>query len=568
MALNILRFRAWLEVGGDPKEPLLKSKGTLFPLTSFQITASLNAIPQANVTLASGINIANAQISKIHTKEGEELRTAQKWQYARIYLRNIDTQKYYVVFEGFVESAMLSYSFASTEFRLTIQHWLFTLAAAPCVNSMVHPSSASTYTQMLYFNKIHPEVGLTKSGNENGADEHPTMTWDQAKRDLYAKGENGLYEDMVENGVIVTARCLHSLSSRFTPWEILREMEQRKQIDWDLDITVDDVLEQRMRTGDNKEFPLLKIQRGYSSTDLARTMFTSFTDISIEAYQMNSLWAAMLDLCGRYGILMVPRAHELRFIPKWYLAKFKSSNVIKQLQGIISVNGDWEYSRSIGAVVLMPSSFDNKVLAATDATVTPGQPPEQISINNSEAQTYYGVYSPQNKTPGTLLVRQRHDWTGNVTHPGSGSVVTSVEQKEAGKDTNTEADGVPAREKVLRNKRFYDALAEETYWDEAYKGRKAQVVTPLSFDVCPGSTVRVKTGGDVRLEYAKKDRLTTQFVGYVVTTTWSFDTMSASANTAYVLSHVRDISVQDKLLEEHPIFDCPPFSHAAWAEPT
>ncbi len=113
---------------------------------------------------------------------------------------------------------------------------------------------------------------------------------------------------------------------------------------------------------------------------------------------------------------------------------------------------------------------------------------------------------------------------------------------------------------------FYDTLAEEADWDEAYKGRKADVVCPIRFDVCPGSTVRIRTGGDVRLEARNADQLATEFVGFVLSMKLTFDTINASASAQYALTHIRDIDTQNDLLEHHPVYQCGPFSNATWTK--
>jgi len=47
--IEIIRFRAWLEIGGEPDRPEDGSQGTVFPITYASITASLNSIPDPTV---------------------------------------------------------------------------------------------------------------------------------------------------------------------------------------------------------------------------------------------------------------------------------------------------------------------------------------------------------------------------------------------------------------------------------------------------------------------------------------------------------------------------------------
>ena len=141
-----------------------------------------------------------------------------------------------------------------------------------------------------------------------------------------------------------------------------------------------------------------------------------------------------------------------------------------------------------------------------------------------------------------------------------------MDQKEANEETATTDDGTPPATKEADGRNFYDALAEEAYWDEVLKGRRADLVCPIRFDVCPGSTVRIKTGGDVRLTQLGQDQLTTEFVGFVLSMRLVFDTINASASAQYTLTHVRDIDAQKELPEQHPVYQCGPFSNATWTK--
>ena len=558
MNIEIIRFRAWLEIGGEPDGPEDGSQGTVFPLTSATITASLNSIPVATVTIATGKRLQDGKVSPIHEAAGASLRNPKQWPWARIYFRNLQTDETTVIFEGFVESSGQSYSFSSTEVHLTIRHWLYALDAHPCINSITHPSSASVYSQMLYYKSL---PGSTGTGGT--ADQMTGLVFRQMMDAVYMAGMDGFAEDVVKNGVMETLKALNRFSEYYTPWDISGMVDEEKILKPDIPLSVETILANRIKPGDTSaaqpdkdQFPILKVQSQNDSNSLVERMFESLMNSDVESYQLNSLWAAIVQMAAKFSLMIVPRVHEIRFIPKWFMPRIKT---IKTLKGLVSSNSSWEYARPVGAAIVLPTSIDGKGISAIDA-------PGMQSLENDSAMATYGIYAPKDGSPGTLLVRQRADWAGEVSFPGLVRNPQNMDQKEADESTTTTDDGTPPARKEADSRGFYNALAEEAYWDEMLKGRRADLVCPIRFDVCPGSTVCVKTGGDVRLESAGQDQLTTQFVGFVLSVRITFDTINASAATQYTLTHVRDFALQKDLSEHHPIYQCGPFSHATWTK--
>lgn len=556
--IEIIRFRSWLEIGGHPDGPEDGSEGSVFPITSAAITASLNSIPVATVTIATGKRLQDGKASPIHGEAGAVLRNPKTWPWARLYFKNLQTAETAVVFEGFVEHSGQSYSFASTEVPLTIRHWLYALDAHPCISTVTHPSSVSVYTQMLYYKSL---PGSTGTGGT--ADQKAGLVFRQMMDAVYMAGMDGFAEDVIENGVIETLKALTRFSEYYTPWDISAMIDEKKILKPDIPLSVETILEKRIKTGDTSSarpakdrFPILKVQSQNDSNAIVQRMFESLMNMDVESYQLNSLWAAIVQLAAKFSFMIVPRVHEVRFIPKWFMPKLAK---IRQLRGVVSSNGSWEYSRPIGAAIVLPTSIDGKGLTAVD---TPGM----HSLEHDSAMATYGIYVPPDGAPGTLLVRQRADWAGEVSFPGLVRNPQNMDQKEANEGTATTDDGKPAAQKEADGRGFYEALAEEAYWDEVLKGRRADIVCPIRFDLCPGSTVRVKTGGDIRLESRSQDRLTTEIVAFVLSMRITFDTINASASSQYTLTHVRDIDVQEEMLDHHPVYQCGPFSNATWTK--
>jgi len=556
--IEIIRFRAWLEVGGEPDGPEDGSQGTVFPITSATITASLNSIPVATVMIATGKRLQDGQASPIHGQEGAQLRNPKNWPWARLYFKNLQTGETTIIFEGFVEGTGQSYSFASTEVPVTIRHWLYALDAHPCINSVTHPSSASVYTQMLYYKSL---PGSTGTGGT--ADQKVGLVFRQMMDAVYRAGLDGFAQDVIENGVKETVRALTRFSEHYAPWDISAMIDAEKILKPDIPLSVETILAERFKTGDTNaarleadQFPILKIQSRTDSGAIAERMFDALMNMDTESYQLNSLWAALIRLAATFGFMIVPRVHEIRFIPKWFMPRLHK---IKELKGVVSSNGSWEHSRPIGAAIVLPTSINGKGISAVDA-------PGMQSLESGSAMAIYGIHVPPGGSPGTLLVRQRADWAGEVTFPGLVKSPQNMDQQEANEETATTDDDMTPAAKEADGRGFYDALAEEAYWDEVLKGRRADLVCPIRFDVCPGSTVRIRTGGDVRLERLQNDQLTTEVAGFVLSMRLTFDTINASASAQYTLTHIRDTNNQQEMPDQHPVYQCGPFSDATWTK--
>jgi len=552
--IEIIRFRAWLEIGGTPDGPEDGSQGEVFPITSASIAATLNAIPVATVYVATGTRLQDDKPSPIHGVEGRMVRSPREWPWARIYFRNLQTLETAVIFEGFVEGSAQSFSFDSTEIALTIRHWLYALDAAPCISSVTNPSSSQVFTQFLYYKGLQAETGTGGAG-----DSYTGITLGDLLESSFTGSEEDMKKDVIQYGALKMLEFLHRQASEHAIDDFVRDAN----IQNDVLLSVDEILAKRIKTGDTAnaalkadEFPILKIQTRTNSDELPAQMLKALSAIPVQSLQMNSIWAALLNMAGLFDFMLVPRVHELRFIPKWWLPAMED---IKLLKGTVGIHSDWQYARPIGAVVMLPETLSDLAMGAADV-------PGAVPIDGAEAMPLHGRYVPPDKAPGTLLVRQRTGWAGQVVDPSLFHSAGDMIQEEATQATSTERDGKSAAQKEADGRSFYDTLAEEAYWDEIMKGRRADLICPIRFDICPGSTVRVRTGGDIRLQARNQDQLATEYVGFVTGMRLTFDTINATAGAQFTLTHLRDAQEQKNLLKHHPIYQCGPFSNAVWTK--
>ena len=571
--IEILRFRAFLEVGGSPDG---KKRGTTFPITSGFISATVNMIPTAVVYIATGVQLQNNIPSPIHDEAGDLIRRSVVWPWARIHFQNFQSEnkESIVIFEGYVEGSAQSFGYDSTEVAVTIRHWLYALDASPCINALVHPDSSEVFTQFLFYTNIPGMSGLVNAANLSNENNPAGMLFHEFLKMLTdsTETEANLREDIIQYAAVPFVRALRKLSMDNMAFDntISTHIKDTEDLLNDVSLSVQEVLDTRVKTGDTAfdatkpltqdQFPILSV-KDYDD-DMIYRMLKAIGDIPVQSLQLDSVWSMFVLMASQFSFMLVPRVHELRFIPKWFLPSTAKED-IKLLDGAVNINSQWQYSRAIGASVILPSAWNNYALHAGDNAPGPIDNPD--AVKGVMSLSYYGFYKPETVIPGTLLVRQVPGWMGEIV-PATVMGGQSMEQGVQGDHASTSGDSANDKEKKLRT--FFDILAEESYWDERMKGQRADVVCPIRFDVCPGSTVRVRTGYDVRIQRNVEggDKLATEYVGFVQSVKWTFDTINATASSQYTLSHLRDVRDQANLLKEHPIYRCQPFSNATWTK--
>jgi hypothetical protein len=571
---KVLRYKAWFAAGGTPDKTEYppKSPAVLFPVTSFTIQAAVNAVPVLSVTLAAGRRVDNGTPSPLHTRDGEILRKVSGLPWAQLWFQPEGAAKPQLVFEGFVAGTSPVSAFSAAELQVTVKHWLYALDIHPAAVPALHPSAPAVFLHNLYFRMIKGTSG-TSTPNET----KQGLTIGSIVSGILAGDEGVFRQDIIANGVLSLFRWLvKEQASHGYPY--LGGEFPAARLLYDLPLNTETIVQTRMRPGDADNtgtapvFP--KLSLAIDEANLLDRMYHSFANISVEQAQQNTFWSLLLYLASEYGFLVIPRANEVRFIPKWFLPPIPKDEV-KPLDGAISLNGSWEHSRKIGASVLYPGnpgSLDwGGVNAPPGETIPPLPPPYSL----------YGKYVPEPSEPGILLLNQRPGWAGMLFTPKASASIGDMNQTEANEKTSTDASGTSAVQIDMQGFPFYDRLAEEAYWEEVHIGRRADVICPIRFDVCPGSTVKVRTGKDSRVmslpggitrwlpDWAEplfKDYAERDYIGFVSSVRIAMDTMNATAVSQYTLLYVRDSGAGDAKMEKHPFYSCPPFRHAGWTD--
>jgi len=140
-----------------------------------------------------------------------------------------------------------------------------------------------------------------------------------------------------------------------------------------------------------------------------------------------------MAMAGLFDFILVPRVHELRFIPKWWLP---AMDEIKLLKGTISIHPDWQYARPIGAGVLVPDSLADLAMGAADV-------PGTVPVDGAEAMPLHGRYVP----PVDGLCKRMHDESYKTKFASSRQkrLTKCFESRPANENTPRTADNTKQR---------------------------------------------------------------------------------------------------------------------------
>jgi hypothetical protein len=535
--IKVLRFRSWLECEGDNNKP------TKFPITSFVISAGCNAVPDATVTIATGERLGGGgEFSPIHNKDAAKLLlNVSLMSKARILFRNLDeSDKTHVIFEGFVWQAARSYSFANTEVSVTLIHWLAALDAHSALNASVHPASVPSFTQQMFMLSLNPGTGTnTKASGIVGIAK-------SLEKVLAANPPKDFIADYIitmlswlrteaENNAVWSAQFVKSLLSSGLPLSAKDALLRLK--------------------GGGGTFPILKFTQEVLDASVLDRIQKVLIEGDLARYRTNTLWSSLVFFASQFSFMLVPRVHELRFIPKWFAPKIIEE--VKNLKEVVVVGATWEHARPISGAVIIPGEIN---LSGTGVNQSKG---EQVTVNSTYADAYYGHYFPgkgkdsKSTVKGTLLLREAPNWALPTY-----TVNLSLEKHDTTQGNKTEVSPAPP---ISYNASFSELIAQEAYWDESLKGRIMEIMCPLRFDVCPGSIVQVSTGIG-RHVHVQDDALNVTYFGFVKSMRLTFDTINASATAQYTVTHAHSQDENDNLSEKHPYYDCKPFSCASWTE--
>jgi len=231
-------------------------------------------------------------------------------------------------------------------------------------------------------------------------------------------------------------------------------------------------------------------------------------------------WSFLPMWAQHFSLKIVPRVHEIGFIPDWTVFQFEQQDQILELKHLISVkDSESSMQNPAGAMVAISASAQVSEMRTT----------RLFDLNEAVYESQRGEYIPGPEKGGPV---------GICTLPPALS--------GHAKDANGALSG-----------KWLSEWAEHKFWQQQYGSSSAMLLSPIRFDVCPGSTVKFSAGMNTFTQI--------ESVGYVQQIKWDYN-VEQGATCSIQVGFVRPASSLKKYgAAKHFFYDAEkPFLNASW----
>jgi len=546
-SVHVVCFESWLELDVpdagalagtnliDPRtfsQQIATNPGwSRLAISSFEIEAMVNAIPSATVMVPTGLDMTQSRPVLSHANNIMSSKDifSRDYVHAKIMFRNVATNETTCVFDGFVLQIGTRYADAGLQIELSIVHWAWILNLCPLICTSITSESFGNYAAAL-LHGIIPASAQPDSMNKQFA-----LTVDEvttAAKDAFDAGR----ADVISSVFYQLLAGLHKINSRrevifseigeFTASmgdlpdgyrieDLINPMQQWRRIcpgssalD-SMSARFKNIIFKSTLTTDAADLARVKIED--------KTIPDRFIGLTVKALEgLNTVngtaWFYLTKWANLFSLAIVPRVHELRFIPQVAVPLISASGATLSLRHCISIRGNSSTELLPAMTIVIPSSAQ-QVSKPSVAFTADAWAPQR------------GVYAPPETRGGQV----------------------SVELLPVPLDGFTDSP-LPV----------HTDYAKYRFWHRRYAGRTAHILSPIRFDVCPGSMVDFSTD---------KSALSpmTGF-GYVQAAKWGY-TESQFATVALQVGYTR-LSGTEKTdgLDDHFYYEGEPFTYASWTD--
>jgi len=482
-------------------------------VTSFEI----NTIPTCSITVAVGRDVKTLQAAAAHKHIGK----LKNRNYVEIYLypeplgqeggAPNEWPKKIPFFFGYVTGTGWQRATSGASFTIHCEHWLSELNYTSAINGASHPGNPAAYT--------YP-AGHKTPARAAGGD--TAVGW--------------LYHLLLEGGVDSNMAKADVWENILKPWSIqsakmppvdlrLRGMETPSGNDGALEI-----LEGK---GDFK-IVSEKMQMAVDGPDslalgnsLSRALESSMMNNAINT----TLWAKIVgEWSPQFWFSVVPRVEDTLIVP---------------FVGALGPNKEFLEIKAGDYVQCDLHAQIPQQLAAIGLSHAIENLAGGIEAFYSDKGGLAAVYPTPPKKKGVILLKDTPVWLSDVVQGyvyGRASegvqprapIGTGADHKDVGEERD------PPRDPNDNMEKFRDVIhrfAQHWYILEQLKGRVGELAGRLRFDVCPGTQVKVESGGDVNIA---DDGLAQPFYASVSKVTHLINSEVQRAGTSFTLAHIRN----------------------------
>lgn len=476
------------------------------PLTRFSSQFALNSIPQANCSIALGVDAKFGNESTIHSVLSSQLqyRIPAKV-YAKVkvlYEENnanlkigkdkIFNDNYFVLFDGYMSGSGYRRSGNAIEYTVSLEHWLSDLAIASGMSQDIQPGTADDFVYpATYYNPELAGAGLIIPKEASWAA-------------LTAAVDNDVWEAI---SAFLLEICTESqpvgLGDTYADGSSFRNNEPAAKA---LGRFITSAPYQSMRLSGTSG----TVSNRISEMIMAKVMST---------YVGNSLWDNLIVFSSALLFNVVPLIEKAVVGQKNPNLRGVSNTVYAG--EVFSFDLSTNMPKFISGVVLKNhQSAGNTFFTAQSAQ--PGFDKRNLTVGSYFIEDQEGTVVFQ-MSPEWLIDPATPETSPPLPQPMAAQQPGGVNQANAGQVAQTMRE-------------FGNKFAQAMYGNEVLKYRNGQMAGRLRLDICPGSIIKVEASTNNAIA---SDQLNNTIVAHVDSVAIYLDAAAGQASTSFGLSSIR-----------------------------
>ena len=486
-----------------------------------------NSVPQANFAVALGSSVPNTNLtSNIHFIVDKIIYRTKAVVWAKIDngyealppgLTINEDEAFngnpFILFEGYTSGSGYRKSGSGLEYVISMEHWLSDLNNSTALSPDLQPG--------VPFNMLFPANGLAESASGAGLLPNTLaakiLTEQELTRDIWDTLKKYFIE--IANTNTVAADKLDLIGLQELSPNIFKSSKNDAALA---------ALSRFSKPGD-ADYPKIALKGSDDFTNIIQNIGTMMRSRTLTTFDGSTFWDNIISFGASFLFQLVPGITRAWATPT--LTNYYSPYKTIYATEITNYDITTAMPKFVSGVALKASFASGSGLnAAVNGT---GENGNGRDFKWMHSAIY--LSSRHEKSPGTIVVQRIPDWlvnaaTSEVFKDQQGSMARAIAE------VKVKAKGFDLRKKAEAQFRAATAYAKLVYSNEVLKHRNGSLTGKFRLDIAPGSTVKVETAGETRLN---RDAFDYPVYAMVDQVSFSLDAVSAQATTSFALSNIR-----------------------------
>lgn len=508
-----------------------------------------NAIPQANFAIALGSAVPNTALtSNIHFIVDKIVYRTKAKVWAQItngyealppglQINEDDAfdGKPFLLFEGYTSGSGYRKSSAGLEYVISMEHWLSDLNNSTALSPDLQPGTP--------FNMYFPATGRTGEVSATASGIAKTLAdkifyGKKAADDMWDVIKKYFTEIAKTNTVSLDRLAILTLKDKGLIPNIFRSAKNDAAMA---------AFDRFAKQGD-ADYPIIKLKEKDGAAEVGERIIGMLRSKTLTTFDGTTFWDNLIGFGAAFLFQVIPGITRAWVTPTLtnYYKPFKTLYATE----LTSYDITTAMPRFVSGVSLKSNmGVGSGVMAAINGTPENGNSRQYQWINSA-------VYlsARHEKSPGMIVVQRAPDWLF-ATISSEKFINQKGTMARAVAEVKEKAKGFDLAAKAEAQLKISTAYAKLVYSNEVLKHRNGSVTGKFRLDIGPGSTVKVETAGELRLN---KDAFDYPVYAMVDQVSYSLDSVASQATTSFVLSNIRsEIENQDSDITSttNPLYD-------------